>query len=649
MRYLLACVCLAWIWQSSAQTENLIQGCTHPEACNYSPNAQMDDGSCQMPLFNGDCLAGAEACSESAYWNPILQECISINPFACPGDLNGDGAVSTSDLLNLLTYFGSFCPATGCTDTYATNYDSTAVVNDGSCLFPPCIDPLEPGLTCDDGDPNSFNDMYVDGCTCTGSPAVNPDGSGPCEAEESISYHNHDYLLVEIGDQCWFRENLQTLQFNNGDSIPYGTATLWNSSVWQNLSFVGPAAAPYLGYEPNRNHFGALYNHHAVTDTRGLCPSGWHVPSDEEWIQLAAQLGVDSTQLYSTDWAGSNVAISDQIRDPSYANGTNSSGFSALAAGTVDPWGSMVQAQTSAHFWTSTLDGGLAWDRRLSSQIPNAMRRYASDERAGLSVRCLRNVANEVVPGTACDDGNTGTYNDIWDESGSNCSGTAAVAADGSGPCEAEGSISYHDHDYLLVEIGDQCWFRENLQTLQFNNGDSIPYGTATLWSSSVWRNLSFVGPAAAPYLGYEPNLNHFGALYNHHAVTDTRGLCPSGWHVPSDEEWIQLAAQLGVDSTQLYSTDWAGSNVDISDQIRDPSFANGTNSSGFSALAAGTVDTWGSMVQAQTSAHFWTSTLDGGLAWDRRLSSQIPNAILRYTSDQRAGLSVRCLMDNPD
>ncbi|MDA0729973.1 MAG: FISUMP domain-containing protein, partial [Bacteroidetes bacterium] len=87
---------------------------------------------------------------------------------------------------------------------------------------------------------------------------------------EAITYAGVGYSTVQIGDQCWFAENLRTTTYLNGDAIPQNLSGAdWSSTLSGAMAFYvnGPA-------------YGGLYNWYAVADARGLCPSGWHVPTD---------------------------------------------------------------------------------------------------------------------------------------------------------------------------------------------------------------------------------------------------------------------------------------------------------------------------------------------------------------------------------
>ena len=105
---------------------------------------------------------------------------------------------------------------------------------------------------------------------------VQPQGF-TCGTSTVSDVDNNTYNTVRIGTQCWTQSNLKVSKYRNGNSIPSGLS----NSAWQNTTF--GAYAIYNNDSVNDSLYGKLYNHYAVTDSSGLCPTGWHVPSDAEW------------------------------------------------------------------------------------------------------------------------------------------------------------------------------------------------------------------------------------------------------------------------------------------------------------------------------------------------------------------------------
>ena len=126
---------------------------------------------------------------------------------------------------------------------------------------------------------------------------------------------------VRIGKQVWSSENLNTAEFSNGDKISEAKT----NEEWQTMGEQGKSAWCYYDNDPaNGIKYGKLYNWYAVADPRGLCPAGWHVPSDGEWTQLSNTLGGDNN-------AGSKMKSASGWDQG--GNGANSSGFSGLPGG----------------------------------------------------------------------------------------------------------------------------------------------------------------------------------------------------------------------------------------------------------------------------------------------------------------------------
>jgi uncharacterized protein (TIGR02145 family) len=212
----------------------------------------------------------------------------------------------------------------------------------------------------------------------------------------------------------------------------------------------------------------------------------------------------------------------------------------------------------------------------------------------------------------------------------------------GPAQCGGASTVTFDGHTYALVGIGSQCWFKENLRSDSYRNGDPIP-GNLT---NSQWTSMG--SGAQAVYSNAPSNLSTYGRLYNWYAVNDARGLCPTGWHVPTDGEWMELEMELGMTAGQANATGWRGTDqgAQMKASFSDSPFWNGTNSSGFSALPGGfCYDVDGSFYYLGSVGYWWSSTPFGSSIWSRDLGSGSSD-VGRGTDDVLDGFSVRCLKD---
>jgi len=202
---------------------------------------------------------------------------------------------------------------------------------------------------------------------------------------EAITYAGLGYSTVQIGDQCWFAENLRTTTYLNGDAIPQ------NLSDGDWFSTTSGAMAIYNDDLMAQTASGGLYNWYAVDDARGLCPSGWHVPTDGEWMTMEMALGMSEADANSTGWRGTDQGTQMKTTYGWYddGNGTNSSGFSGLPGGYRYFNGSFYDAGYYGLWWSSSPDGSFAWFRDLN-YFDDDIFRSNNDRRSGFSVRCVR-------------------------------------------------------------------------------------------------------------------------------------------------------------------------------------------------------------------------------------------------------------------
>ena len=259
------------------------------------------------------------SCGEGTLWDPINEECV----VAIPADINFDGCVTVNDLLVLLAIHGT-CPP-----------------------YPEWPDePSDTTWTC--GDP--------------------------------VTYWDHDYPTVLIGDQCWFSENLRTPQYRNGADIPVGLDDAsWSNTQVGATSIYGEGASDCFGAcDPieNLDWHGRLYNFEAVTDVRGLCPSGWQAPTQEDVTLLVNGFG------------GFVAAAPTLAAEGGYGGfGTGASGLDLLPQGWKNPSG-YFSLHEAFFMWTRSET--VPNEASYYTMNPSLTGIYSDSHWFGMSVRCVK-------------------------------------------------------------------------------------------------------------------------------------------------------------------------------------------------------------------------------------------------------------------
>ena len=595
----------------------------------------------------------------------------------------------------------------------------------------------------------------IDEKSCPGTPIL-------------VDFDNNGYSTVQIGNQCWMRNNLRTTHFADGTSIPFSSGM--------------SVAVPYY-YDYNDINYpeftlaerGLLYNWSAAMHStssvpsnsvgvQGACPTGWHIPSDGEWAQLINYVnsqeqnrcgGIDGqiakTLASTTGWYGGYSGYECLVGN--YQNTNNTTGFSIVPAGSLTRAGNYDGQRYNALFWTSTEkeeDASQAYRWSIGNNSLG-MSSGADYKDCGLSVRCLRNenggsggdtpaqMSAVITDNPTNVSPTSATFNGIITNSGNagvtergfvygvgtvitdtvqvtgldfvftagnlthnteysvkayiiNSSGTSYGRMvnfttawepqpwDGTGrnpndarPCNGTPTVTDHEGNvYNTVQIGTQCWTKENMRC-------KTSPSTGTLILETSYSAFCPYTAKKAYYLYGDSTLNTsvYGLLYNWNAVVDTfntnygetdwhpwwenstlavsvtfnghrRGICPQGWHVPSDSEWTLLANYVNGQEQYLCDgtigralaapTGWSSNSSSGNGCWLANSPAN--NQTGFTAVNTGGIYSNG--------VKFWSSTqVDRGHAWSCVMPTGNNYPVLNlewiYENDRR---SVRCLRD---
>ncbi|MCP4312967.1 MAG: PKD domain-containing protein [Bacteroidetes bacterium] len=210
------------------------------------------------------------------------------------------------------------------------------------------------------------------------------------------------YKTIQIGEQVWMAENLRSTRYSDGTAIPHVTGT----SDWDALGNDDKAYCWYDNSSENRDLYGGLYTWAAAVNgtagsdanpsgVQGVCPSGWHLPSDAEWKGLEMYLGMSQSEADDTGYrgniAGGKLKESGTIHWAYTDNETtNESGFTCLPAGLRYANGGFYFLHVVGNYWSSSDKYTTrAWLRAISDWN-GEINRYSETRDYGFSVRCIR-------------------------------------------------------------------------------------------------------------------------------------------------------------------------------------------------------------------------------------------------------------------
>lgn len=191
--------------------------------------------------------------------------------------------------------------------------------------------------------------------------------------EGSVRHQGKSYATVQVGNQCWLAENLQATANADGDPLPLLTsAEAWGEQV------LSPACCEIA--VPGRSEPAILYNRWAAAE---VCPSGWHLPTLEEWDALATHLG---------GWEVAGYGMKSRTGWPSINDRTNRSRFNAKPHGIRDMEGEFNFQGQGAYWWTNTDNDFLvdSWFVWIDDGTMDLFR-YPFFNTFGFSVRCVQN------------------------------------------------------------------------------------------------------------------------------------------------------------------------------------------------------------------------------------------------------------------
>ena len=287
---------------------------------------------------------------------PIVEGC--MDDIACNFD----------PLANFSSDTCEFSTCAGCMDAAACNYDSLAAYEDGSCVyeFDECGVCGGSGYTdeCGTCDNDPSNDCIPDCNGDLGGTAV-LDECGVCGGDNSscvfecgnqFPYQGYDYNTVQIGEQCWFSENLRATSYNDGTLISEVT----DDVMWSALD--SGARCSYQNDLTLAETYGYLYNGYTAISSLNICPVGWRVPTDWDGTGNSNAEGFDfgdlsvfiQNQGYELSEVG--IALKSTLGWPMDDQATDEFGFTAIAGGFRTSQGEFTDIEDTGMWWSSSVN-----------------------------------------------------------------------------------------------------------------------------------------------------------------------------------------------------------------------------------------------------------------------------------------------------
>ncbi len=479
------------------------------------------------------------------------------------------------------------------------------------------------------------------------------------------------YKTIKIGDQVWMAENLN-----------YSDSTKTPSLLKRSWCYDNVAA--------NCDVAGRLYTWAAAIDSvklatdadnpqdcgygktctlpakvQGICPDGWHLPTGAEWQTLFTEVGGSST---------AGKILKSQTGWYSNGNGTDGVGFSALPAGYRSFNGKFFHDGYYANFWSATeRDGDYAYYMDLWHGHDDA-NVFSSNKDFRYSVRCLKDDAsgqtgesssseepkssssvalNDEPSSSSVKEGSSSSVIPALDPESSSSQKVESSSSKDPEPVEGSCSSSEYkrescnvekdencikdDRDgqtYKTVTIGTQMWMAENLN---YETANSFCYGDDA--SNCAKSGRLYTWAAAIDSVALYDGGNGVDCGYGKSCTLPDKvqGICPEGWHLPTNAEWNTLFTAVGgksVAGTKLKSTSsWNSS-------------GNGADAFSFSALPAGHRYDNATYSGEGYYAYFWSSSeVNSDVAYYMFLYYDYDDAYLSR-KNKGYGYSVRCLKD---
>ena len=491
----------------------------------------------------------------------------------------------------------------------------------------------------------------------------------PFQCGDSVMHGGKAYPTVLVEGQCWFAENLA---YFPADS----------SEVTSALEFYGSTPA-----EVAFDTYGLFYSQEIINENE-ICPSGWRVPLEEDFTRLQNVIGYelrDTTlntppELYLQGWE-INFYLNWTSSCATFPNGFNARPGGYMNLGLDGNWNNPIyfpaNYATSSGYSFGGVEAVFGCQQEFigpvnlsfslgSSCSGNVNRDLSAEPWTVAPYRCPANRSNRYairciqdtdVLNRGCTSDFAMNYDLDAEVDDGSCLFDIAQQAD---------TIVYWGKSYPTVVLGERRWFAKDLESPFFSNGDVVSeadfqyedcsypdppnYPPAPRWTSIAsaesrgWQSYLFGESSNSSCLDSELNLGISEELsgfhYNEATIQDSRGICPSGWHVSNDDDWKSLESIFGMSQGELdFVGDFRGS--ETGKFIKSDSLwwndGNGYNAAGLALQPGGVGLSSCEIYAVHTASAYWSPP------FFRWLDSH-QDGILRNDSPTYRPMQVRCV-----